>query len=230
MSRQISNELFEHLGGLKLSQLSCSSAEKLPEMVDYIDAVAWNFICGFYYKNPSVTNLEVAFLRQCNAAARYYESGRENLEKHFARQTKNWGDTRGLQSYFYSLEGFENCIGAVCKAFALENELRALFVPEKHPERRVFTTGDGSDLERVQKLNNLAKHWSSAQAREGNTAPFWITDAGLTSDDAELSFFELRNILAELNNSCHNKFVELPALARKRREEQKIESLGSEAK
>jgi uncharacterized protein YaeQ len=81
----------------------------------------------------------------------------------------------------------------------------------------LFKKGDNSDLERINKLNNAAKHFSAMQAEQTST-PIWITNVGLKCADATLSFDELNDNLMALSEAARQTFVEIPKEAHARRQ------------
>ena len=73
----------------------------------------------------------------------------------------------------------------------------------------LYTPGEETDLERINKLNNVSKHFNAEQAEQTST-PVWITNIGLKSANAELSFNELRENLLALSEAARQTFVEIP--------------------
>jgi hypothetical protein len=81
----------------------------------------------------------------------------------------------------------------------------------------VFKLGDNSDLERISKLNNVAKHFNAIQAEQTST-PIWITDVGLKCADAVLTFDELHENVMALSEVARQTIVEIPKEAHARRQ------------
>jgi hypothetical protein len=73
----------------------------------------------------------------------------------------------------------------------------------------LYAPGDDSDLERINKLNNVAKHFSAEQA-EQTAAPIWITNIGIESVDASLTFDELHQNVVALFEVARQTFEEIP--------------------
>ena len=210
---QYSDQLLEYLGGPQLPLLTSCGAEKLPDLPDFLFVAAWNLISGTRFKVQSLNNMGIAFVRQSNVAARQYEIARTRLESY----------VEGLRipchrigDYLFAMESFEHCLSAICRAVELENEARSLLLPAGHSESKVFSKKDGSDLERICTLNNLAKHWNAQQAAQNSSAPLWITNIGLSSELADVDFSELRESIVALNEYCRQMYVVLPAEARAR--------------
>ncbi len=64
-------------------------------------------------------------------------------------------------------------------------------------------------MARINKLNSVAKHFDIEKA-EQTTAPIWITNVGIKSADATVSFDELRENLVSLSEIARQTFVEIP--------------------
>jgi hypothetical protein len=83
----------------------------------------------------------------------------------------------------------------------------------------LYKQGDDSELERINKLNNVAKHFSAKQAEQTST-PIWITNVGLKCADTFLSFDELHDNLMALSEAARQTFIEIPKEAFARRQRQ----------
>ena len=77
--------------------------------------------------------------------------------------------------------------------------------------------GDNSDLERINKLNNVGRHFSAKQAEQSST-PIWITNVGLKCADAALTFDELHENVMALSEAARQTFIEIPQEAYARRQ------------
>jgi hypothetical protein len=81
----------------------------------------------------------------------------------------------------------------------------------------LYEKGQRSDLERINDLNNVAKHFNACQAEETST-PIWITNHEIKGTGGlELSFDELYDNVMALSEVARVTFVEIPheAAARK---------------
>jgi hypothetical protein len=71
----------------------------------------------------------------------------------------------------------------------------------ENEKRTLYEKSQNSDLERINKLNNVAMHFNADQA-ERTSAPIWITDEGLECLDngivITLSFRELHENVTAL--------------------------------
>jgi hypothetical protein len=222
---QYSDQLLDHVGGPKLSQLTSCGAVQLPTLDDYLDVAAWNMICGSKYVDASLNNLILAYLRQTNIAVRQYEIGRANLDNYVAALSRR---SHRLRDYLNAIEAFEHCVNAVWKAIELGIKQSIILLGKNHPDARAFVNRDGSIAERINKLNGVAKHWSAEQAAGSHSAPLWITNTGLECDTAEVSFDDLRTVVMDLNENCRWEFVERPKLSRLKVESSLVDSVVTE--
>jgi hypothetical protein len=210
---QFSNEILNLFGGQALPDLTVCGAKELPTLPNYVDAVVWNFIFNAMHPDIAIVRLDLAILKQTNAAVEAYTTGRSQLLR-FVDGVQR-GEHR-LLAYLSALTQFEHCIGAVWKASLLFNKMehRALNKPFNKPD--LFAPGDLSDLHRINELNNVTKHFSAEQAEKTST-PIWITATGLRSADHTISFDELVDNIVALSEVCRQSFVVIPQEAMTRR-------------
>ena len=171
---QYSNEILHLFGGPALVDLTACGAKELPTLPKYVDAVIWNFIFNAMHPDRAIVHLDVAILKQTNAAAEAYTTGRSQLLRFID------GVQRGehlLSAYLSALTHFEHCIGAVWKASLLFNKMehRALNKPFNKPD--LFAPDDQSDLHRINEINNVTKHFSAEQAEKTFTPIFCIRES-----------------------------------------------------
>ena len=79
----------------------------------------------------------------------------------------------------------------------------------------VYNRGEKSDLERINEINNVVKHFSAEQA-EKTSAPIWISANGLRSGNYYISFDELVENIVALSDVIGQIFVEIPKEALER--------------
>ena len=69
-------------------------------------------------------------------------------------------------------------------------------------KKKIFEKGDGSIYERLNKLYNQSKHAESCMKHgsipENGTIPVWLTNEGLSSEEATLAYSETADILEEI--------------------------------
>ncbi len=188
--------------------LTSCGAPELPESPNYLDQMIWNFICGTKYTETALQHLTVTFLRRSDAAQKSYVLARSHLQKYVDGLSK---DTH-LGLYWSALMQFEHCIAATWQAIELYREMSLVLVGNRE---KVFTPGDGSDLESINHLNNVLKHFSFDQAKKSST-PMWITNDGLASVEKSVSFVDLQLNVISLSEMARTMAIELPHQARER--------------
>jgi hypothetical protein len=213
---QYSSIILNLIGGPELSELTVCGAKELPELPNYLEAAIWNQITGLAYPDSSVLHLDLAFLRQTNAAIEGYKTGRT----HLLRYVEGVGvREHRLNAYLSALTHFEYCLGSVWKAAELFNHMEHKVLNKKLQRLTVFMNGDNSDLERINRLNGVAKHFSTEQAAH-TSAPLWISNIGLKSAADALSFDELHENVIALSDVCRQTFLEIPNEAYATKQEQ----------
>ena len=206
---QYSRDILNEFGAPELSDLTTCGAAELPDLPNYLGAAIGGHIAGTKYPDASVRHLDLALLRRSNAAAEEYKAGRRFLLGYI--EGINRGEHQ-LQAFLSALTHFEQCLNWVWQAAELfgRTEKQVLQVASTSPT--LFRFGDGTDLERINKLNGVAKHFSASQAERTST-PIWITNVGLKCEGAVLTFDELRENIVALFEVARQLFVEIPAEA-----------------
>lgn len=187
----------------KLSELTECGAPDLPSPKNLMGSYILNRIFVVEYR-PEVQRLVFNFIRRVEHAYREYSEGRRQLAAYVASD-------RGTMVllYFGALAHFEQCVAALCQAWAFG---------EKLPEQsRAFAPGDGSSAERIWTIHNDSKHMEERTSLPPEyTTAVWLTNTGLESARAVASFNELTDEL----RSCY-EFAEFLAeeLPRRLREQ-----------
>jgi hypothetical protein len=135
------------------------------------------------------------------------------VAKDLRRKMRGWmsveaGEHR-LGRYLAALTHLEQCLSALWQAAELFNRMEQKVLGTASNNLTLYNKGDNSDLERINKLNNVAKHFSAIQA-EQTSSPIWITNAGLKCAEASLSFDEIYDNLMALSEVARQTFVEIP--------------------
>lgn len=172
----------------------------------------WNHIVGAAHPDTSVRHLDVAFLRRMNAAAEEYSTGRGYLLRYI--EGVEAGEHR-LGAYLAALMPFEQCLSSLWQAAELFNHMKNKVLGT---DSKVYNKGD-SDVERINILHNVSKHFSADQAEQTST-PIWITNVGLKCAKAALSFDEVYENLVAHSEAARQTFVEIPKEAHARRRRQ----------
>jgi hypothetical protein len=213
---QYSSEILNLFGAPQLSELTVCGAKELPDLPDYISAALWNYIVGVKHPDTSVLHLDLAFLRRTNSAVAEYRTGRNYLLR-YVEGVRN-GEHR-LGAYLSALTHFEQSLGSIWQAAELFNRMEHKVLNNDSKKLTLFKKGDDSDLERINILNNVTKHFNAMQAEQTST-PIWITDFGLKCAEAALSFDELYENVVALSEAARQTFVEIPKEAHARRQRQ----------
>ncbi len=107
-----------------------------------------------------------------NTAYEEYGMGRDNLLRYI--EGVESGQHR-LGKYLSALTHFEQCIGTVWQAAELFNRMEHRVLRTDLKKMTLYTPGEETDLERINKLNNISKHFNAEQAGQTST-PVWITN------------------------------------------------------
>ncbi len=209
---QYSSEILNLFGAPELSELTICGAKELPDLPDYLSAALWNHIVGTKCRDASVLHLDLAFLRRTNSAVAEYRTGRNYLLR-YVEGVRN--SEHRLGTYLSALTHFEHCLGSIWQAAELFNRMEHRVLNNDATKLTVFKRGEDSDLERINDLNNAAKHFNAMQAEQTST-PIWITDIGLKCAKTALSFDELYDNIVALSEAAREAFVEIPKEARAR--------------
>jgi hypothetical protein len=211
---QYSPEFLNLFGAPRLSELTLCGAKELARLPDYLAAAMWNHIAGAAHPDAAVRHLDLAFLRRTNAAAEEYSTARSFLLRYI--EGIEAGEHR-LGAYLSALTHFEQCLNSIWQAAELFNRMEHKILGSDPRKLTVFKPGDNSDLDRINTLNNTAKHFSAIQAEQTST-PIWITNVGLEGVNLALSFDELYDNVIALSEAARQTFVEIPKEAHARRQ------------
>jgi hypothetical protein len=203
---QHSFAILDLFGAPELSDLDVCGAGELPALPDYLSSAIWHHIYGMVHKIPAARHLDLIFLRRTKAAFSEYNAGRACLLKYI--DGVEGGDQR-LGTYHDALMHFEQCLNAFWEAALLFNKMEHKILNLQWIRPTLYPRGSTCDLARINKLNSVAKHFDIEKA-EQTTAPIWITNVGLKSADATVSFDELRENLVSLSEIARQTFVEIP--------------------
>jgi hypothetical protein len=172
----------------KLSQLTECGAPEIAREINWLNPFILNGITGARGRNEQVAAYAMTFLRRAEGAFASYRAGRAELLQYLENRTNNM-----ISPYFRALLNFETCLAQWCEG---ANVLKTAF------KKLYYEKNDQSKEERVSCLYNDSKHADERIAHgqipaEGLSA-VWITNQGLESSKAVLSFDELRQLLLEM--------------------------------
>ena len=132
------------------------------------------------------------FLRCVQTALHEYECGRGSLDEYLA------GRREAISRYFMTVLHFETSVAHAYQAYMLGRNIL-----EKD---KLFTKGDGSPLERLNRIYNHTKHYESViaagQLPDDATIPLWITNDSLECSEVSLSFDEFAYLLVALGKAA----------------------------
>jgi hypothetical protein len=183
---QPSNYLLDNFVAHKLSLLKECGAADLPEKPNWLNAFILSSI--FRVRLEAKTRAYVFnFLRRAEGASSAYREARSALIEYVTTPSNV------VSPYFRALLNFEVCISQCYQGY----ELLAMASGEKFFERN-----DGSEGERLQILYVDSKHMDrmidGGKIPTEATAAVWITNRGLESNRAALSFEELLEMLLNM--------------------------------
>ena len=183
---QPSRYLLDNFVAHKLSLLKECGAPELPETRNWLNVFILNSV--FKVQLEAKPRAYVFnFLRRAEGALSAYRVARVALVEYLTTPPNV------LSPYFRALLNFEVCISQCYQGY----ELLATATRQK-----LFERNDGSDAERLQMLYVDSKHMD--QMIDGGkipteaTAAVWITNRGLESSRASLSFEELLQMLLKM--------------------------------
>jgi hypothetical protein len=192
MNLKLSNYALDTFLAPKLSQLGKPELQPLGAA----SASAETWVRAFALETmmrvrPDAINRQYIFnfLRRAEAGCIEYEEARCSLVEY-----TTGGDRNAVSKYFRALRHFESCLSSTYQAFMVGRELLG--------KNRLFKKGDGSTLDRLNRLYNRAKHSekaiASGQIPPEGTVPVWIRNDALECTDGSIRFSELRDLLLEL--------------------------------
>jgi hypothetical protein len=183
---QPSNYLLDNFVAHKLSLLTECGARELPTNANWLNSFILTSV--FRVSLPAKTRAYVLnFLRRAEGGLSAYREARIGLIE-YLETPRNV-----LSPYFRALLNFEVCISQCYQGY----ELLATALGEK-----LFAQNDKSEAERLQILYVDSKHMDRMIKRgkipAEATAAIWITNQGLESSRAALSFEELVEMLLNM--------------------------------
>lgn len=211
---QYSNEILNMFGAPELHELTECGARDLSQQIPrhLLDSAFWNHVFGIMYPDRSVQHMQLTFLRRAYASVTEYDTARLALERYVDGIHAQRHD---LGASLSALTHFEQCIGQVWQAVELFNRLEHTILASGVRKVTAYKAGAGSDLERTHMLYNVIKHFDADQAAVAS-APIWITNRGLKSSGAFVSFAELEETIKSLITVAEDIFVRIPNEARER--------------
>jgi hypothetical protein len=185
---QPSNYLLDTFVAHKLSLLKECGAAELPDGPKWLNA----FILSSVFRvrlEPKTRAYVFNFLRRAEGASSAYREARAALVEYVT------SPPNVVSPYFRALLNFEVCISQCYQGYQLLATASG---------KKFFERNDGSEAERLQMLYVDSKHMDKmidgGKLPTEATAAVWITNQGLESTRAALSFKELVEILVNMGS------------------------------
>lgn len=149
---------------------------------EYPDANSWltSFVGNVIFRNhiqESDRPFLIQFIRKVEKSFDEYRLAKETLDQFVQEGNTGWS------SYFKVLGHLESSIAQLYQAFD---------TARKKLNQNLFETDDGSSLDRLNKIYNTSRH---QLAQDEQTV--WVTNAGISTADHDLSFKEIEEMLRE---------------------------------
>lgn len=184
---QLTNYTLDNFVAHQLSLLTECGATEVAVNANWLSTFILGSIFNFRLLPPQRAYI-FNFLRRAEGAFSAYGIARASLIEYVETPSNV------VSPYFKALLNFELCIAQCCQAYELLRTASG---------ENTFEKGDCSKEERLNTLYNDSKHLDD-RIDKGSipteaTVPIWITNRGLESAGAELSFSEILEILQHVS-------------------------------
>ena len=179
----------ELLFGSKVSEVTECGAENL----QLADPIGQYMMRALFHDHPSssVREFTLQLLLRSEMANMEYSEGRNSLSEYLTDPIAK------TLLYFHAVHHFTASIGQIWQFLDLN---RSKYRHRMGKRIDIYKPNDESIFERLNIIYNESRH--VAVDYESIHQPIWITNTGIASESAELSFHELRETLEKLSNSC----------------------------
>ena len=201
---RLSSSLLSKFGAPKLGELTECGVPSLDESPSYLGSFVLNSIFVFELREP-LARMVLMFGRRVDHAVREYRTGRELLVSYVEGLSEK--NNHFLQA-MRAITHFEHCISSVCQASGFITRINAILDPA--------TFGEKDDrVVRLKKMWNRSKHFDEDLEEPSLpsaeiTAPIWVTNQGLESTSASVTFEELHSMMVDLLSALRFFAEELP--------------------
>jgi hypothetical protein len=156
---------------------ACGASDMKVKVPEYSKWLTTFGLVVIYNDFPPVTlrPFAINFIRRIYSAFLEYDLAREQVLKHTKDDNGRWSP------YFAALNHFEI---AVSQLYIAIDSFRKL------SKKDLFTTGDGSIEEGLNRIYNASKHQLA-----GTELPVWFTNDGLECAEAVLTFTEIEGFM-----------------------------------
>jgi len=185
---RLTNYALDKFVAPKLSELTECNIPDMSTHSSQSDSWVANFILNSIFNfgaNSEFTQYAIYFLRRAEAAFREYGNTKITLYNYVNKQHKN------VSVYFEILFHVEACIAQMWQAC----DATIKFSKGK----KLYNRGDGSAYQSLNDLYNISKH-GEKNIQENSTVLIWLTNIGIESDTARISFDELASLLGEIGD------------------------------
>ena len=175
----------------EISALSECNAPDLAEHIAEVEPLIDNFILNSIFTFPIKTEYKphiFGIIRRVQMALVEYQNGRTLLLLFLNDSKKN------TSLYFQALSHFEIAVAQLYQAYEFWRKLGKKI---ESKETNLFEKGDGSSLEKLNRLYNISKHLEPSTIPEGNLHHVWISNNGICASGVTMSFTELAELVKE---------------------------------
>jgi hypothetical protein len=182
----LSNYALDNYVSQQIMQLTECNAIDLSQEFDQADSWIENFVLNSIFRTQVKQEYKpfiFAILRRAQMALVEYENGRMALQDYAG------GNKNRISVYFRSLYHFE---------IAVNLTYQAHYFFMKITKKRLFNKNDGSQLERLNRINNVSKHLELSTIPNSYLHAVWLSNEGLCISSANLKFEELADMVKDI--------------------------------
>lgn len=177
-----------------LSKLTECDAPDLSKEFNQAEYWVNNFILNSIFRiqvNSDSKPFIFGILRRVQMVFVEYANGRETLFDYLA------GSKERVSVYFRALYHFEIAVSLLYQSYEMVMKIT---------EQRFYEKNDGSPIERLNRIYNVSKHIESLTIPKGHVQAVWISNAGLVVSTAELSWYELAELIKKAGSKVNSLF------------------------
>lgn len=182
----LSNYALDKFVSQHLTQFTACDAPSLSRELAQAEHWVNNFILHSIFKVsvPAESKPYIfAILRRTQMAMSEYEAGRVEALRYIS------GDTNRVSIYFRALYHFELVTQILYQAYDYIHQVT---------EGKLFNKGDGSPIQRLNRIYNVSKHLEHSSIPPGYIHAVWLSNQGVNVSDAMLEWSELATLVKEL--------------------------------
>ncbi|MEC0234868.1 hypothetical protein P4H71_11070 [Paenibacillus kribbensis] len=188
MDLRHSNYLLDHFISADLSSLTENNTISFDKEIQWVNAFILNATLRYRYEEKQRIYL-MNILRRIESTFYQYNTASVLLDDFLNHEKVS------ISKYLSAVVCIETSISHLYQAYMLGSKMAG-------EDNKLFERNDGSSIERLNKLYNVAKHYDSSisngSLEELNTIPIWITNQGVKSNKVFLDFDELHAMMREV--------------------------------